>query len=342
MLIKMLFFDYKPSEQNFFKRTKLTGFDIHFFEESLNETTVENLPDHLKTETTVISIFITSSISDAVLEKFPNLKILSTRSTGYDHIKLEDCKNKNIKVLNVENYGSKAVVQYTFGLMITLIRKILIAEKDVRAYKFEYHNYVGRELDKLTLGVIGTGAIGSEICHIANAFGMKILAWDSKENLEIISKYNVKYTDKTDLLKNSDVITLHLPLTDETKQTITRKEFAIMKSSAVLINTSRGELVNTEDLYNAITTGNLAGAGLDVIECENIAFSEKNIATKIKKSNPNCVEKVVLTRKLAQLDNVIVTPHVAYSTQDSIDRILTTTFNSIKDCIQGGHTNQIN
>lgn len=341
MTIKVLLFDYKPSEEDFFKKNKLEGFDVHFFEESLNEITVENLPEHLKKEATVVSVFITSSINDAVLSNFPNLKILSTRSTGYDHIRLEDCKNKNIKVLNVENYGSKAVVQYTFGLMINLIRKIFIAQRDVRAYKFEYHNYVGRELDKLTLGVIGTGAIGAEVCKVANAFGMNILAIDEQENSEIIEKYNVKYTDKTTLLKNSDIITLHVPLTEDTRETITRKEFAIMKSTAFLINTSRGELVNTEDLYDAIITENLAGAGLDVIECESIAFSEKNITAKIKKANQNCIEKVVLTRKLAQLDNVIVTPHVAYSTQDSIERILKTSFESIKDCMQGGHTNQV-
>lgn len=341
MPIKMLLFDFKESEQDFFKKNKLDNFDIHFFEESLNEITVENLPDHLKNKTTVLSVFITSNINDAVLKNFPNLKILTTRSTGYDHIKLEDCKNKNIKVLNVENYGNKAVVQYTFGLIINLIRKIFIAQKDVRAYKFEYHNYVGRELDKLTIGVIGTGAIGSEVCHIANAFGMNILATDFRENSDIIEKYNVKYTDKNTLLKNSDIVTLHVPLTEETRELITRKEFAIMKRTAFLINTSRGELVNTEDLYNAIITENLAGAGLDVIECENIAFSEKNIPAKIKKANPNCIEKVVLTRKLAQLDNVIVTPHVAYSTKDSIERILKTSFKTITDCLQGKNTNQI-
>lgn len=341
MTIKMLLFDFKESEQDFFKKNKLDNFDIHFFEESLNEITVENLPEHLKEETTVLSVFITSSINDAVLKNFPNLKILTTRSTGYDHIKLEDCKNNNIKVLNVENYGNRAVVQYTFGLIINLIRKIFIAQKDVRAYKFEYHNYVGRELDKLTIGVIGTGAIGSEVCHVANAFGMNILATDFKENTDIIEKYNVKYTDKNTLLKNSDIVTLHVPLTEKTRELITRKEFAIMKRTAFLINTSRGELVNTEDLYDAIITENLAGAGLDVIECENIAFSEKNIPAKIKKSNPNCIEKVVLTRKLAQLDNVIVTPHVAYSTKDSIERILKTSFKAITDSLEGKNTNQI-
>ena len=342
MAITILIFDYKKAEQNFFKKNKLEDYDIHFFEESLNETTVNNLPDELLEETTVVSVYLTSNVNDEVLKKFPNLMILSTRSSGYEHINITECCNKKIKVLNVETYDSKAIVQYTFGLMITLIRKILIAERDVREFNFEYNSYIGRELDKLTIGIIGTGNTGSEMCRIANAFGMKILALDIRQNIELVEKYNVKYTDKTTLLQNSDVISLHVPLTDRTREMISKREFAIIKPTAILLNTSRGELINTADLYDAIVTENLAGAGLDAMDCEEIAFNTHNMTTKVKDSNLDCVSKVFLTRRLAQLENVIVTPRVAYSTQDSIDRILETMFESIEDCIQGGHTNQVN
>ncbi|MBR2525740.1 hypothetical protein IKE67_04675 [bacterium] len=342
MTITILIFDYKKAEQNFFKKNRLDDYDIHFFEESLNETTVNNLPDDLLEETTVVSVYVTSNVNNEVLSKFHNLMILSTRSSGYEHIDIQECCNKKIKVLNVENYDSKAIVQYTFGLMITLIRKILIAERDVREFNFEYNSYIGRELDKLTLGVIGTGNVGSEICRIAHAFGMKILAVDIRKNQEIIDKYEVEYTDKTALLQNSDVITLHVPLNEQTRNIISKREFAIIKPSAIILNTSRGELINTADLYDAIVTENLAGAGLDAMECEEIAFNTHNMTSKVKESNLECISKVFLTRRLAQLDNVIVTPRVAYSTQDSIDRILETMFNSIEDCIQGGHTNQVN
>ena len=342
MAITILIFDYKKTEQNFFRKNNLDYYDIHFFEESLNENTVNNLPDELLNETTVVSIYSTSNVNDAVLKKFPNLMILSTRSSGYEHIDIQECCNKKIKVLNVENYDSKAIVQYTFGLMIILIRKILTAERDVRKFNFEYNSYIGRELDKLTLGVIGTGNVGSEMCRIANAFGMKILAYDIRQNQEIVNSYNVEYTDKDTLIKNSDVITLHVPLTENTRNMISKREFAIVKPSAVILNTSRGELINTADLYDAIVTENLAGAGLDAMECEEIAFNTHNMTSKIKDSDLDCVSKVFLTRRLAQLDNVIVTPRIAYSTQDSIDRILETMFESIEDCIQGGHTNQIN
>ncbi|MBR1942715.1 hypothetical protein IJ843_03150 [bacterium] len=342
MAITILIFDYKKAEQNFFKKNRLDDYDIHFFEESLNENTVNNLPDELLEETTVISVYLTSEINDNVLKKFSNLMILSTRSAGYEHINIQECCNKRIKVLNVENYDSKAIVQYTFCLMIALIRKLMLAERDVRSFNFEYNSYIGRELDKLTLGIIGTGSVGSEMCRIAHAFGMKILALDLKQNSELVDNYGVKYTDKTTLLENSDVISLHVPLNEKTREILTKREFAITKPDAIVINTSRGELINTADLYNAIIKGNLAGAGLDAMECEEIAFGMQNITTKIKNANADCMSKLFLTRKLAQLDNVIITPRIAYSTQDSIDRILETTFDSIEDCIQGGHTNQVN
>ena len=122
MAITVLIFDYKKTEQNFFKNNKLYDYDIHFFEESLNEITVNNLPDELLEETTVVSVYVTSNINNKVIKMFPNLMILSTRSSGYEHIDIQECCNKRIKVLNVENYDSKAIVQYTFGLMILLIR----------------------------------------------------------------------------------------------------------------------------------------------------------------------------------------------------------------------------
>lgn len=342
MAITILIFDYKKIEQNFFKNNKLDEYDIHFFEESLNETTVNNLPDELLEDATVVSIYLTSNINNEVLRKFPNLMILSTRSSGYEHINIKECCNKKIKVLNVENYDSKAIVQYTFGLMITLIRKILVAERDVREFNFENNCYTGRELNNLTIGIIGTGNVGSEMCRIAHAFGMKILALDIKQNKELIDRYNVEYTDKKTLISNSDVISLHVPLTEQTREILSKREFAIIKPTAIVLNTSRGELINTADLYDAIVMENLAGAGLDAMDCEEIAFNTHNMTTKIKDSDLNCLSKVFLTRRLAQLKNVIVTPRIAYNTQESADRILNTMFESIEDCIQGGHTNQVN
>ena len=338
----MLIFDYKDAEKKFFKRHQFHDFDIEFFESSLNETTVGNLPQEIKDTASVISVFITSEITPTILEQFPNLMIISTRSTGYDHIDIDACCNKNIKVLNVENYGAHSVVQYTFALMLALVRRLIPALNDSHAFKFDINNYVGRELNALTLGVIGTGAIGASVCKIAHAFGMRILAFDYLQKPELTRDYHVEYTEKETIYKEADIITLHVPLTKETQHIITKRELALMKHTAIIINTARGELIESEDLYNALLNKNIAGAGLDVTECEKISLGYGDITEKLENSDKECISKVIITRRLNQLNNVIITPHVAYNTQDSINRILSVTFDSIKDCLQGGHANQVN
>jgi len=251
-------------------------------------------------------------------------------------------KIKNIKVLNVENYGAHSVVQYTFALMLALVRRLIPALNDSHAFKFDTNNYVGRELNALTLGVIGTGAIGASVCKIAHAFGMRILAFDYLQRPELTRDYHVEYTEKENIYKEADIITLHVPLTKETQHLITKRELALMKHTTIIINTARGELIESEDLYNALLNKNIAGAGLDVTECEKISLGYGDITEKLENSDKECISKIIITRRLSQLNNVIITPHVAYNTQDSINRILSVTFDSIKDCLQGGHANQVN
>ncbi|MGN1125103.1 MAG: NAD(P)-dependent oxidoreductase [Candidatus Gastranaerophilaceae bacterium] len=342
MSLKMLLFDYKDAEKEFFKKNKFEDFEIIFYETSLNEVTVENLPQADKDDAVIISVFITSSINEKVLSQFKNLHILTTRSTGYDHINIKDCCHRNIKVFNVDNYGSYSVVQYAFGLILTLLRKIITANKDIKNLKYESNHYLGRELNELTLGIVGTGAIGAGMCNVAKSFNMKILAFDVKENQKLVTDYGIKYTTKDELIEQSDIISLHAPLNEFTRNFITKREFSIMKPNAILINTSRGELVKTEDLYNALTNKIIAGAGLDVIECEELTFSMGNIFEKMEYINKECILKALLLRQLSQLDNVIITPHIAYETKDSIERILKITFNSIKNSLKGEHTNQVN
>ena len=197
-------------------------------------------------------------------------------------------------------------------------------------------------MNELTIGVMGTGYTGAEVCRLANAFNMRILAYDTNENEAIVKNYNVKYTSKDELIKNSNIITLHLPNEECNKNIIARKEFADMKADTYIINTSGNNLINTEDLYSALVKKNIAGAALDVSEGEEIMLTAKQLTTQIKKISQELLAKLIFTRMIAQMPNVIVTSHVAYNTQDSINNILQTTFNSIQDCLQGKHTNQIN
>ncbi len=343
MSVKMLFFNFRQAERSFFKdKRNYEGFDIEFFEENLDEDSVEHLSEEFLEETAIVSVFITSNVTKKVLEKFKNLLIVATRSTGYDHIDIASCSERNIKVINVANYGKNSVVQYCFSAMILLLRNFIQVVRDNAVYKFEPNEYVGRELNNLTIGIIGTGAIGSEMCRIANAFGMKILAYDIAAKQNLIDDYNVEYTYLETLLENSDVISLHIPYHKKMHYFISKKEFSVMKSNTILINTSRGELVDTEALYKAILNKNIGGAALDVSECEEINFNSQKFINYLVTSSKECLAKVLITRKLLQLPNIMITSHIGYSTNEAINRILNYNFNSIRDCVKGGHDGQVN
>ncbi len=343
MSIKMLMFDFREEEQAYFDRENTEDFEITFFKESLTKNVVQNLPYEVRQNTTVISVFIDSKVDKEVIDEFPNLMIISTRSTGFNHIDLEEAKKQNIKVLNVENYGKTSVMQYTFGLILTIMRKIYVAITDMKNLNKGNSKYVGRDLNNLTLGVFGTGTIGAGVCMIANAFGMKVLAYDLIKKNGLIENYNVQYVNKEDLLKNADIITLHTPYNETTYHMISEQEFNLMKKSSYLINVARGELIDTKALYQALKNKKIAGCALDVIECENSGiFCERKKNRDATECVIECEDTNSTIKKLIKMPNVLITPHIAYKTQDSIDYILKTTMISIKDNLKGGHTNKIN
>jgi len=269
------------------------------------------------------------------------LKIIASRSTSCNHINLEECLEHDVAVVNVTKYGAVTVVQYTFGLIIALVRKIIPALFDMKKLENNSQNYVGRDLDKLTLGVVGTGRIGTKICNLADFMGMKILAHDIKVKPELSEKFNVGYVDLGTLLKNSDVITLHLPYNDDNYHMFSHREFALMKEDAYLINTSRGELVNTYALYKALKEGKLQGCALDVSECEDLSFDMDNFIQKIPETTHNCLGRALVIQKMIELPNVIVTPHIAHSTVEAIQDILETTIANIKAFYEGQKLNRV-
>ena len=336
MSIKMLVFDYRESERNFFGNNKFENFDITFYSESLNEDFIKNLSQDQLNNTMVISVFIDSEVSEAVINSFKNLRIISTRSTGVDHINLKVAEEKNIAVINVEGYGSTSVAQFTIGVMIALVRKIIAASSYVSDESRSCSNFFFFFLSKLTIGVVGTGAIGSAVCKLAKAFGMNILTYDIAERQELKINYGVQYVDFESLLQKSDVVTLHMPYTGENFHLISEKQFNLMKNSAYIINTSRGEILDTIALYNALEMKKLAGAALDVVMCEQLSFRcgqfSKNLGYDLK-----CLEEAKVVKQLAKMDNVIITPHMAYETQDAIDYILEVSFKGILDSIKGGN-----
>ncbi len=333
MAIKMLIFDFRDSEKKFFEENKFENFDITFFKESLNEDTVNNLTSEQLEQTAVISVFIDSEVTQAVIDKFKNLRTVSTRSTGIDHINHRACVDKNIDVINVGSYGSRSVAQYTVGLMIALIRKIVPASRYVLNKDRACDTFLGRDISKLTIGVVGTGSIGAAVCNLAKAMGMRVLAYDLVHRQELLEV--IEYVDFNTLLKESDVVSLHVPYTGENYHMISAEQFKMMKSEAYLINTSRGEILDTAALYDAIMSGEIAGAGLDVVACETYSFKCNQFASRLGE-DMTCMKEAETVVNLAKLQNVIITPHIAYETQDAINYLLEMTFKGVLDCIQGG------
>ncbi len=336
MSCKMLFFDLRESEKPFFEKNKnLDKFNIKFFTESLNEETVNNLSEEDLENTTIISIFITSDITDKVLEKFKNLRIISTRSTGYDHIMIEPCTKNNIALINVEKYGNTSVAQFTFTLILALIRQLFPAIQAIKSGSCIQKNYTGRDINTLTLGIIGTGAIGAGVCAIAHGFGMKILAHDPYPKKELEQKYNVEYLDLDKVLENADIISLHTPFTEDNYHMISGNQLKKMKDNSYFINVSRGELVNLEELLKYIKIGKINGAALDVVACVDPNCLEH--VKQLERSSLMCLEESKVVQELNKLPNVIITPHMAYDTQESVEFILEKTFEGLSDFLCGGN-----
>ena len=185
MTIEMVLFDVREDEKAFFENNNLQHFKFTLFSESLNSETVKNLPANIKDNTSVISVFTDSDVTEDVIKEFKNLRIISTRSTAYDHISKKAVMNRNIAVLNVPNYGEKSVAQFTFCLIFALIRNLLPAEK----YYLTPEDTVGRDISELSIGIVGTGAIGASVAKIANFFNMKIYGYDLRMKQELIKKY---------------------------------------------------------------------------------------------------------------------------------------------------------
>ena len=333
----MLFFDYRESERSFFEKSELCDFEIEFFEEPLNENTY--LTEAQLRDTDAVSVFITSNLTEKILSRFKNLRVVATRSTGYNHVDIKYCKNKHIAVYNVDGYGHSSVAQYTIMLMIALVRNLKPAYLDIKKVSPNYKGYEGRNMEALSLGIIGCGAIGSAVAKLAKAFGMEVYVSSPDRNPEI--EKLAQYLPFDELLSLSDIITLHLPYSSELYHMLGREEFSKMKDGVYIINTARGELLDGTALYEGILSGKIKGAALDVFECEELAVKPDVITSGIDYYDKNCVASALIAKKLIECDNVIITPHIAYNTLESVNKILEITFNNIRDYCKGMRTNQI-
>lgn len=333
-MVKILMFDLKESEKKFFYKNNVSDFDISFYKESLNETTKLTVSEC--DETSIISVLNQSMINKTVLDKFKNLRLIAVRSTGYENIDINICRQRNIGVVNINDCKDNSIAQYVLGMIFMLSRNIIRSINDFTNKQNRYDKYEGRDISKLTLGVIGTGTEGCSVCKLADKIGMKIYAYDLSVNSEIADI--VEYVSILDLLRLSDVITIHLPFNKDLYHFLSDSEFEIMKERALLINTSHPEFIDTRALYKAITQRKIFGAVLDMIECENKYYDLKDKSEDLQE---NCAEILLLIQEMVKNPNVIITPRIAHNTEDSVEEVLQITFNSIKDFYKGGHLNRV-
>ena len=335
--MKMIIFDFRNSEKEFFDKNVLNDFDITYINEPLNAGT--DLDENLLAETDIISVFTTSEVTADVLKKFRNLRVVSTRSSAYDHIDLDYCTKHNIAVFNIEQYGKYSVAEYSISLILALVRHLLPAYFDMKKHVIEHKKYEGRILSSYTLGIIGCGAIGSAVAKTANFFGMNVLIHSYMKNPELSG--SCEFVSLDELLEQSDIITLHLPYNGDNYHMISKEEFDKMKDGVYIVNTARGELLDIKALYDNLVKGKVRGAALDVLECEFISTYQGEMARIIDNTEQHCVETALITQKLFNMDNVIITPHIAYNTVESVNYILPETFNRIKDYLKGENTNRV-
>ena len=275
-----------------------------------------------------LSVFIYSHVSRQVLDGMPNLKLIATRSTGFDHIDLDACRSRGIAVSNVPSYGENTVAEHTMALLLMLARKVHQSVLQVRSGRVDLAELTGFDLQGKMIGVIGAGHIGLHVIRIARGFGMRVLAYDVHRDPFLADLLGFAYATMDALLAESDIVTLHCPLTEATHHLLGREQFSRMKRGSFLVNTARGGLLDTDALVEALETGQLGGAGLDVLEGEELIKEEKQLLQQ-----PVDVERLrmaVRNRVLLSRDDVVFTPHNAFNSHEALMRILEVTLTNLE------------
>ncbi|TGC08900.1 2-hydroxyacid dehydrogenase [Methanolobus halotolerans] len=260
-----------------------------------------------------------------VFDVAENLKMLSVWQTGYDHVDIDVAARHGVVVSNVPGYAFDAVAEFVFAQVLNLLRRLHEADRSLREGEFEWRDYIcgayrGNQLMGKTIGVIGTGNIGSRVIEIAHGFKMQVLAHTAHPDPVKEKKLGVRFVDMDTLLTQSDVVTLHVPLTQSTEKMIGAEELIKMKSTSILINTARGEVVDEAALLSSLRSGYIAAAGLDVFEEEPLPSNSPFL----------------------RLSNVLLTPHIAFLSEESLDECTSVTLDNIGHFLQGNPKNVVN
>lgn len=293
-------------------------------------------------EIQVLSVFVDYQVTKNVFELLPNLKMIATRSAGYDHIDMSEAVSRQVIVSRVPHYGARTVAEYAIALMFALSRNAFRSYTDLRQNTdiVQFEAYEGFDLYGKTLGVVGTGVIGRSVCQIARGIGMNVVAFDVSPDSGFAQQHAVTYLSLDEVLRGSDIVTLHVPSNPQTFHLLNDEKLALMKSGSYLVNTARGEVVDTQALVRVLTSGHLAGAALDVLEGEHELREEAELLAA-GKADPELWKTLVADHSLIDMPNVIVTPHIAFNTVEAKREITEITLANVSQFIAGEPQNTV-
>lgn len=307
--MKIVFYGTKPYDKIWFEKMAVDyGYELHFVEESCNEETVK-----LANGCDAVCVFVNDDMNKNIIDALYEMGVkgILLRCAGFNNVDLKAAEGKLV-VLRVPSYSPEAVAEFAMALLLTVNRYTHKAYVRTREFNMRINGLMGCDLHGKTAGVVGTGKIGQSMINIFKGFGMEVLAYDPFPN----NSLDVTYVDKDELFKRSDVITLHCPLTNDTKHMINKESIALMKDDVYLVNTSRGSLINTEDLIEALLNKKFSGVGLDVYEEEEGVFYEDHSDKIIQDEN--------LVR-LSTFPNVLITSHMGFFTKEAMQQIASAT-----------------
>lgn len=308
--------------------------EVFFCRNGLSPDTASKFGD-----SAAISVFVHDRVTPQVLDMMPGLKFIATRSTGFDHIDLAACRQRGIAVSNVPSYGESTVAEHTFALILSLSRNIHKAYVRTAKGDFNLEGLMGFDLKGKTIGVIGAGHIGLHVVKMARGFGMNVLVFDTRKDAFLEEIMMFRYADFDVLLSNSDIITLHVPYNEKTRHMINMGNIGRIKKGALLINTARGGLVEPDALTRALDEGILSGAGLDVLEGEELIKEERELLSKDFPADK--MKSLLRNHILMKRDDVVVTPHIAFNSREAVQRILETTAENIIGYLEGKPRNPV-
>ena len=319
MAYKIAFFGAKPYDiASFDKVNEKYNYDIRYYKGHLNPNNVV-----LTQDTDAVCIFVNDTADAAVIDALVanGVKLLALRCAGFNNVDLKAAKGK-LPVVRVPAYSPYAVAEYSLALMLSLNRKIHRAYWRTRDGNFSLNGLMGFDMHGKTIGIIGTGKIAKILIRLLKGFGMRILAYDLYPDMKFAGEEGISYVSLDELYRESDIISLHCPLTDQTKYMIDKDSIDKMKEGVMIINTGRGQLINTNDLIEGLKEKKIAAAGLDVYEEEGEYFYEDK--------SDKIIDDDVLARLLS-FNNVIVTSHQAFFTKEALHNIAETTLQNIED-----------